>query len=125
VPESRGGLSDRPSTLDPPFPGPEAQAALRRIYPLRYLVVRMGDPALTEQIRGAWRAVRESPPPLLRFRGTFGADDLYELAPLPERGLRVERAISYDFLSRHPVLPARRCGLWSWTATSRSSSRSA
>jgi hypothetical protein len=77
VPESLGGLSDRLSTLDPPFPGPEAQAAHRRIYPLRYLVVRMGDPALTEEMRGAWRAVRESPPPLLRFRGTFGADDLY------------------------------------------------
>jgi len=106
VPESLGVLSDRLSTLDPPFPGREAQAALRRIYPLRYLVVRMGDPALTEEMRRAWRAVGESPPPLLRFRGTFGDDDLYELAPLPERGLRVERAVSYDFLSRRPVLRA-------------------
>src|SRR5262249_1077145 len=76
-------------------------------YPLRYLVVRHGDGAQTEAVERMWDAVREKPPALLRFRGTFGADDLYEVIPLPERGLRIERAVSYDFLRRHPVLRAR------------------
>jgi Interleukin-like EMT inducer len=106
VPDSLAVLSRLLSTPERPFPTHDVQAALRRIYPLRYLVVRTGDDALSGEQGSMWTAVRESPPPLLRFRGTFGADDLYEVAPLPERGLRIERAVSYDFLRRHPVLRA-------------------
>jgi len=106
VPASLRALSGHLTTPGWPFPGPEAQAALRRVYPLRYLVVRLGDPAFREEGRPHWIALRGDAPPLLRFRGRFGSDDLYELAPLPERGLRIEREVSYDFLRRHPVLRA-------------------
>jgi Interleukin-like EMT inducer len=91
----------------PVFPGPAAVTALRRIYPLRWLVVRLDDPGLEEAWRPAWLALRHGAPPLLRFRGTFGAEDLYEIVPLPERGRRIERLVSYDFLRAHPVLRLR------------------
>src|SRR5262249_47663588 len=106
VPASLRALSGHLTAPGPPFPAPEAQAALRRVYPLRYLVVRLGDPALREAWRPDWMALRRESPSLLRFRGSFGSEDLYELAPLPERGLRIEREVSYDFLRRHPVLRA-------------------
>jgi hypothetical protein len=54
-----------------------------------------------------WLAARRNAPPLLRFKGTFGDDDLYEIVPLPERGVRSERWVSHDFLRRHPVLHLR------------------
>ncbi|HEX2500815.1 MAG TPA: interleukin-like EMT inducer domain-containing protein, partial [Methylomirabilota bacterium] len=92
--------------LAPGFP-PEADTALRQIYPLRYLVVRLAEPELATEWLAGWLAARSSPPPLLRFRGTFGDDDLYELLPLPERGVRSERWVSHDFLRRHPVLHLR------------------
>jgi hypothetical protein len=95
-------LAARLSTPGPPFPTLEAQGALRRIYPLRYLVVRLGTLARPEQAR--WRALREAAPPLLRFRGTFGEEDLWELAPLPEEAVELERLIPYDTLRRRPVL---------------------
>ena len=90
------------STPGPPFPIAEAQAALRRIYPLRYLVVRLGTLAPPEQSR--WRALRAAAPPLLRFRGTFGEEDLWELATLPETAVELERLIPYDTLRRRPIL---------------------
>jgi len=103
VPGLLSELSGLLSEPGPPFPVPEARAALARIYPLRYLVVRLTDPGLAPQWRPAWRALREAPPPGFRFRGTFGDEDLYEIMPGPERGLQVERWVSYDFLRRHPV----------------------
>jgi Interleukin-like EMT inducer len=92
--------------LAPGF-SPEAETALRQIYPLRYLVVRVTEPDLATEWIAGWLAARRSPPPLLRFKGTFGDDDLYELVPLPERGVRSERWVSRDFLRRHPVLALR------------------
>lgn len=100
-------LSGFLSTPGSPFPIPEAQTALRRIYPLRYLVVRLADPELRAEERPRWLALRQSQPPLLRFRGTFGAEDLYEIVPLPEHGVKLERWVSYDFLHAHPVLQVR------------------
>jgi hypothetical protein len=97
------GLLTRPG---PPFPVEEAQEALRRIHPLRYLVVRVSDPALDETWEAAWRGLRERAPPFLRFRGTFDEVDLYELVPGPERGLEVARLVSHDLLARRPVLEA-------------------
>ena len=89
-------------------PGPastEAQAMLRRIYPLRYLVVRWADPDFHWEWLATWAAFRSHPmPPLYRFRGTYGTDDLYELNPTPEDGWDLERLISYDFIRHHPAL---------------------
>ena len=87
-----------------PFPAPEAQTALRRIYPLRYLVVRLEDDAVSRAWRALWRRVRHAAPPILRFVGTFGSEDLYRIEPLPEQGVRLERWVSYDYLRTNPVL---------------------
>jgi Interleukin-like EMT inducer len=89
----------------PPLPGPEAQALLRQVYPLRYFVVRLKE--LPTEWVPEWQAARRNAPPLLRFTGTFGDDDLYEVVPLPERGVRSERWVSREFLRRQPVLHMR------------------
>src|SRR5262249_4794230 len=81
-----------------------AMAALRSLYPLRHIVVRMTDPELSEASRQAWLDLRRTTPPGLRFRGTFGDTDLYELLPLPERGAQIQRLVSYSFLQEHPRL---------------------
>jgi hypothetical protein len=86
------------------FPVPEAQAALRRIHPLRYLVVRLDDRAIEPAWRAVWLGLRTAPPPLLRFRGSYGAADLYEVVPLPERGASIERQVAYDLLRARPML---------------------
>jgi hypothetical protein len=90
------------SAPGPQFPTADAQTALRQVYPLHYLVVRLPD--VPEESRPLWQALRGAPPPLLRFRGVMGAEDLYELQPLPERGTRLSRLVSYEYLRRHPVL---------------------
>jgi hypothetical protein len=104
-------ISGHLTTPGSPFPVPEAQTALRRIYPLRYLVVRLNDPAMNDEWRPVWQALRSEAPPLLRYRGSFGDEDLYELAPLPERGTRLERWVSKEFLRAHPVLDVEVRGL--------------
>src|SRR5262249_37792203 len=88
----------------PSFPSAAAMAALRSLYPLRHIVVRMTDPELSEASRQAWLDLRRTTPPGLRFRGTFGDTDLYELFPLPERGAPIQRLVSYSFLQEHPRL---------------------
>jgi hypothetical protein len=97
-------LSGLLTTPGAPFPGPDAQAALRQIYPLRYLVVRLRDPGLPSEWVPEWVAAREKAPPLLRFRASLNGNDLYEIVPLPERGVRSERWVSYDVLRRRPML---------------------
>jgi hypothetical protein len=104
VPLLHRELSGLLTTAGPVFPVPEAQAALRRIYPLRYLVVRLDDPAITPRWQPAWRGLRVATPPVLRFRGSFGASDVYDVVPLPERGTRIERWVAYDLLRSRPVL---------------------
>jgi hypothetical protein len=83
---------------------PESQAALQRIYPLRYLVVRLADHRLARAWEPTWRHLRRVHPPTLRHLGTYGDADLYEILPVPERGRVLERWVSYDFLVAHPVL---------------------
>ena len=85
----------------PSFPSPEALRALRSLYPLRYVVVRIQDRAMPADLRQAWLGVRQSPPSDLRFRGSFGGMDLYELVRLPERGPSIWREVSYRFLLEH------------------------
>jgi hypothetical protein len=85
----------------PSFPSPDALTALRILYPLRYLVVRIEDRGMPPDLRQAWLGVRQSPPPDLRFRGSFGGMDLYEFVPLPERGTSIRREVSYRFLLDH------------------------
>jgi hypothetical protein len=115
------GLLSQPG---PPFPVPEARVALARIYPLRYVVVRLGELNLPRERPREWRALRAAPPAFLRFRGTFGEDDLWEVVPLPERGVHIERWMAYDFVRTHPVLrltarPVRsEPGLEQWVAVS-------
>jgi Interleukin-like EMT inducer len=104
APPSVGELSGLLSTPATPFPSPEARAALRRIYPLRYLVVRLDDPAVTAEWRPVWLALRREAPPPLRFVGSFGSEDLYRISSLPERGRVIERAVSFEFLRTHPRL---------------------
>jgi hypothetical protein len=105
VPTSLRELSSLLSERDTPFPS-DAQAALRRIHPLRYLVVRLADHHLVGAWESTWQRLRRSPPRFLRHRGTHGDADLYEILPVPERGLVLERLVSYDFLMAHPVLEA-------------------
>src|SRR6185503_7199855 len=38
--------------------------------------------------------------------GAYGDDDLYEIVSLPERGVVLERVVSYDLLARRPRLHA-------------------
>jgi hypothetical protein len=102
VPESLHALSGLLTTLGPPFPVEEAQAELRRVFPLRYLVVRL--PEIPGELNAAWRATRDGGPPLLRFLGHYGEDDLYEVVPLPESAWRVERLVSHGFLRSRPLL---------------------
>lgn len=89
----------------PDFPTPGAQAMLASIYPLRYVIVREAD--LTARARAPWIALRQVPGGILRFRGTYGADDLFEVVPLPARGVVLERLVAYDLLRARPRLAAR------------------
>jgi hypothetical protein len=41
---------------------------------------------------------------VLRFRGSYGDEDLYEVVPVPEHGTTVERWVSYDLIRANPVL---------------------
>jgi hypothetical protein len=97
-------LSGLLSEAGPPFPTPAARVALASIYPLRYLVVRQED--LPARARAEWAALRSQPPGLLRFRGTYGTDDLFEVVPLPEVGTRIDRLVAYDLLVTRPGLRA-------------------
>jgi len=97
-------LSALLAETSPPLASSAVRTALAQIYPLRYLIVR--GPDLAPEVQGAWRALRETPPGFLRFRGTHGEDDLYEIAPLPERGLALGRLVAYDLLASRPVLRA-------------------
>jgi hypothetical protein len=97
-------LSTYLGELSPRFPQAEAQDALRRVYALRYVVVRLGSPDFEELWRPTWLALRRAPPPVLRFVGSYGTDDLYRVVSLPERRRHVARLVSRDMLVRHPLL---------------------
>ncbi|MGH7358330.1 MAG: interleukin-like EMT inducer domain-containing protein, partial [Candidatus Rokuibacteriota bacterium] len=87
----------------PPFASPAARTALAQVYPLRYLLVR--DPGRHSRPAGA--ALADLSAGFLRFRGSYGGDDLYEIVPLPERGHVLERWVSYDLLVTRSLLRAR------------------
>jgi hypothetical protein len=107
VPALQEELSKLLTLTGPSFPVPAAEAALRRIYPLDLLVVRLTDPDLSNEWRATWKTLRRAPPAFLRFRGSYGDEDLWEVAWNPERGTAVERWASFEFLHAHPVLRAR------------------
>ena len=106
VPQLLAQLSKVLTMPGPPFPVPAAEAYLRRIYPLDFLVVRLGDRDLTPAQRATWRGLRGAPPPFLRFRGSHGDEDLWEFIPGPERGTALQRWVSFGFVREHPVLRA-------------------
>ena len=89
----------------PPFASPAAQTALSQIYSLRYLLLR--DPARRWPGRPRGAAIADQSGGFLRFRGSYGSDDLYEIVALPERGHVLERWTSYDLLVSRPVLRVR------------------
>jgi hypothetical protein len=106
VPPFIGRLSAVMTQPGPPFPTPAAEAYLRRIYPLDFLVVRLRDPELAVPWRAAWRELRAAPPPFLRFHGSYGDEDLWDVTPRPERGTVVDRWVGFGFIREHPVLHA-------------------
>jgi interleukin-like EMT inducer protein len=97
-------LSGILTSATPPFVSPAARTALAQIYPLRYLVVRDVTRKSDEGPTG--QALADLSGGFLRFRGTHGPDDLYEIVPLPERGVLLERVVSYDLLLSRPLLRA-------------------
>jgi len=94
-------LSALLTTTGPPFPSVEAQAALRQIYPLRYLVVRS---TMVPELVASWRAARDAPPPTLHFHGTYGDVDLWDVIAEPDEGMHLERYVSGGFLLSHADL---------------------
>jgi hypothetical protein len=104
VPELQRELSGLLASSAPPFASEPARTALARIYPLRYLLVR--DVTRQRAGRPAGRALADLSGGFLRFRGTYGDDDLYETVPLPERGVAIQRVASYDLLVGRPLLRA-------------------
>ena len=104
VPDFQRELSGVLADAAPPFASPVARTALARIYPLRYLVVR--DSAEHPGRPPVGQALADLSRGFLRFRGTHGGDDLYEIVPLPERGVGLERVASYDLLVSRPHLRA-------------------
>ena len=104
VPDLQRELSGVLDAAAPPFASPAARTALARIYPLRYLVVR--DSAERPGRPPAGQVLADLSGGFLRYRGTHGDDDLYEIVPLPERGVGLERVASYDLLVSRPRLRA-------------------
>jgi Interleukin-like EMT inducer len=83
---------------------PATQEALQRIYPLRYLIVRLANHRVAHEWQPTWHRFRRIHPPMLRYRGNYGDVDLYDILPTPEQGFALERWISYDFLVAHPIM---------------------
>ena len=106
VPQLLAKLSKLMTEPGPPFPTPAAEAYLRRIYPLDFLVVRLTDKDLTLPWRATWRELRQAPPPFLHFHGNYGDEDLWDVTPRPERGTVAERWVSFEFIREHPLLRA-------------------
>ncbi|PYM54375.1 MAG: hypothetical protein DMD79_24705 [Candidatus Rokuibacteriota bacterium] len=92
----------RPDTPVQPFPWPSVRYFLLGIHPLRYLVVhnRLLDPA--EQRK--WAKLHEVP--WARYVGSFGRDDLYELAA-DETGVQVDKLFSWDYARNRRELSFR------------------
>ena len=103
--------------LGPPFPTVAAREALRRVHALRYVVARLGSSDFQDEWRSPWLRLRHEAPAWLRFRGTYGSDDLYEVVSLPEHRRHVERLVSRDMLVRHPWLKLGVAPLGSWGLT--------
>ncbi len=104
VPDFQRDLDALLTLSGPRFGSPPVRTALARIYPLHYLIVR--DAARHRAPGDTAQTVADRSEGFLRFRGTHGEDDLYEVVPLPERGNAVERVVSYDLLRSRPLLRA-------------------
>jgi hypothetical protein len=94
----------------PTFASPSARTALAQIYPLRYLIVR--DAARLPAARPTGRTLADDSGGFLHFHGRYGADDLYDVVALPERGRWLRRLVSYDLLVSRPVLRATLRPVW-------------
>lgn len=77
-------------------------AAIRTIYPVRYVVVHHGL-GLGRTWRPVWELLRDGGVPGLGLVRTFGRDDeVYRVTPTPETGAVIRRQFSSDFVRRHP-----------------------
>jgi hypothetical protein len=99
------------SGFDPPFTreirgalmnvtDPEAVARVRSIYPLRFVLVHLGE--LPELQRPLWERLGHTPPDGLRVVGTFGDTLVFEPDPGPEQSRRWERTFSRDLVTARP-----------------------
>jgi hypothetical protein len=104
VPDFQRELSGLLAETRPRFASSEARTALSRIYPIRYLLVR--DAAREKDRYPAGAALAALSDGFLHFRGTYGEDDLYEITPLPQRGIVLERVVAYDVLAARRRLHA-------------------
>jgi hypothetical protein len=100
--EAQRELSGVLATSVPPFASPAARRGLTEIYPLRYVIVR--DSSWPQVGWPAGPALAAASDGFLRFRGSHGPDDLYEIVPLPDRGHLLRRLVAYDLLRSRPVL---------------------
>jgi hypothetical protein len=83
------------TTLRPVFDPDGFVQAIRRVVPLRYVVVHSDGARLAERLRAA-------APLGLRLTRQFGTDDVYELTGTPDTGIDLRRHFSSDFGRTHP-----------------------
>ena len=84
------------------FPDEDLLAALRSVYPLRWLVVHPSEMHAAEQ--ALWRRARAGEIAALRPVLTGADPELYELQRLPEVGRTISRYVGRELLRRRPVL---------------------
>src|SRR4029079_1103102 len=88
--------------------------------PVRDSVVRSAG--MRKEARRRGKDLADLSGGFLRFRGAYADDDLYEIAPLPERGIMLERVVAYDLLTtrsrlRAVLRPVRlQAGVHQWVA---------
>jgi hypothetical protein len=88
------------SAADPRDPDKLA-AAVRSIYPVRYVVVHP-ELGLGRTWQPMWDLMRAGRVPALSRVRTFGPDEVYAVAGTPQTGVEIRRQFSSDFLRRHP-----------------------
>ena len=82
------------------LPDPGALAALRTVFPLRYLLVHLDH--LDRPNRQRWEGWGQDPPPGLSLRGRFGESLAFSFESGPERSWQWERTFSSDYVAAHP-----------------------
>ena len=79
---------------------PALVETLRSIYPLRYAIVSRSF--LPPAELAAWERIDRDPARGVTFVGRFEDDDVFRIEGTPQRGRRLQRWFSADFVRRHP-----------------------